>query len=186
MFKNQIVVDCKGAVLGRLASYIAKELLNGQKVVLVRCEEAVQTGSFMRNKLKFLKYLRKHMRTNCRHGFYHHRSPSGIFTKTIRGMVPHTTKRGAAAMGRLQCFEGVPPQFDAVKRMVVPDALKITRLDRTHKVTVLKRLSSEVGWKYGEIIEKLEEKRKHRSAARYAVRKANARTRQTAEQAIDN
>lgn len=32
------VVDAKGHLLGRLASILAKEILNGQKVVVVRCE----------------------------------------------------------------------------------------------------------------------------------------------------
>lgn len=39
-------------------------------------------------------------------------------------MIPHKTKRGAAALARLQVFEGVPPPFDKKKRMVIPDALK--------------------------------------------------------------
>eukprot|EP00418_Pyrodinium_bahamense_P072565 CAMPEP_0179090892 /NCGR_PEP_ID=MMETSP0796-20121207/41490_1 /TAXON_ID=73915 /ORGANISM="Pyrodinium bahamense, Strain pbaha01" /LENGTH=33 /DNA_ID= /DNA_START= /DNA_END= /DNA_ORIENTATION= len=31
-FKKQIVVDCRGHLLGRLASTLAKELLSGQHV----------------------------------------------------------------------------------------------------------------------------------------------------------
>jgi large subunit ribosomal protein L13Ae len=31
MFKKQIVVDAKGHLLGRLASYVAKQLLEGNK-----------------------------------------------------------------------------------------------------------------------------------------------------------
>jgi large subunit ribosomal protein L13Ae len=45
MFKDTIVVDGKGHLFGRLASIIAKQLLAGQKVVLVRCEEMVISGS---------------------------------------------------------------------------------------------------------------------------------------------
>lgn len=29
MYKKQIVIDAKGHLLGRLASYVAKQLLNG-------------------------------------------------------------------------------------------------------------------------------------------------------------
>ena len=29
MFKKQIIVDAKGHLMGRLASYVAKQLLNG-------------------------------------------------------------------------------------------------------------------------------------------------------------
>jgi large subunit ribosomal protein L13Ae len=39
-------------------------------------------------------------------------------------MIPHKTKRGAAALERLKAFEGVPPPYDKMKRMVIPDALK--------------------------------------------------------------
>ena len=39
-------------------------------------------------------------------------------------MIPHKTKRGAAALARMKVFEGVPPPYDKVKRMVIPDALK--------------------------------------------------------------
>ena len=39
-------------------------------------------------------------------------------------MIPHKTKRGAAALERFKAYEGVPPPYDTVKRAVVPDALK--------------------------------------------------------------
>jgi large subunit ribosomal protein L13Ae len=39
-------------------------------------------------------------------------------------MIPHKTKRGAAALERFKSFEGCPNPYDKVKRAVVPDALK--------------------------------------------------------------
>jgi large subunit ribosomal protein L13Ae len=36
---KRIVVDARHHMLGRLSSIIAKELLNDQKFVVVRCEE---------------------------------------------------------------------------------------------------------------------------------------------------
>lgn len=44
MFEKEVVIDCKGHIMGRLASVVAKELLSGQKVVCVRCEEINITG----------------------------------------------------------------------------------------------------------------------------------------------
>ncbi|KAJ3193600.1 60S ribosomal protein L16B, partial [Dinochytrium kinnereticum] len=46
----EVVIDGKGHLIGRLASIVAKQLLNGQKVTIVRCEEINVTGSFYRNK----------------------------------------------------------------------------------------------------------------------------------------
>lgn len=47
-----IIVDGKGHLLGRLASTLAKQILNGQKVTVVRCEEINVSGSFFRNKVR--------------------------------------------------------------------------------------------------------------------------------------
>ena len=45
MFEKEVVIDCRGHTMGRLASIVAKELLSGQKVVCVRCEDLNVTGS---------------------------------------------------------------------------------------------------------------------------------------------
>ena len=45
MFEKEVVIDCRGHIMGRLASIVAKELLSGQKVVCVRCEEMNITGN---------------------------------------------------------------------------------------------------------------------------------------------
>lgn len=57
-----IVIDGKGHLLGRLASIIAKQVLSGQKIVVVRCEEINISGSFFRNKVRPIS--RKVMATN--------------------------------------------------------------------------------------------------------------------------
>ena len=51
----QVVIDGKGHLLGRLASTVAKQLLNGQKIVVVRCEALNISGEFFRAKCKSLE-----------------------------------------------------------------------------------------------------------------------------------
>lgn len=48
--QKQVVIDGKGHLLGRLASIVAKQLLNGQKIVVVRCEALNISGEFFRAK----------------------------------------------------------------------------------------------------------------------------------------
>jgi len=172
-FEPVITIDGKGHLLGRLASTVAKQLLNGQKIVVVRCEAINISGEFFRAKLKYHAYLRKITRYNpTRGGPFHFRAPSRIFYKTVRGMIPHKTARGAAAMERLKVFEGVPPPYDKVKRVVVPQALRVLRLKPGRKYCSVGRLSHEVGWKYQGVVEALEERRKVKGAAYYARKKA--------------
>ena len=42
---NTIVIDGKGHLLGRLTSIVAKQLLQGKKIVVVRAEQIVISGS---------------------------------------------------------------------------------------------------------------------------------------------
>lgn len=174
-FEPVVVIDGKGHLLGRLASIVAKQLLNGQKITVVRCEAMNISGEFFRNKLKYHDYLRKATRYNKTKGPFHFRAPSRIFYKAIRGMMPHKTARGKAALERLKVFEGVPPPYDKKKRVVVPQALRILRLKPGRKYTTVGKLSSAVGWKYESVVDKLEEKRKLQNAEYYAKKKALAK-----------
>jgi hypothetical protein len=70
-------------------------------------------------------------------------------------MIPHKTARGAAAMERLKVFEGVPAPYDKVKRVVVPQALRVLRLKPGRKYCTVGRLSHEVGWKYQDVVARL-------------------------------
>lgn len=174
-FEQVVVIDGKGHLLGRLASTVAKQLLNGQKIVVVRCEALNISGEFFRSKLKYHAYLRKATRYNKTHGPFHFRAPSRIFYKAVRGMIAHKSARGTAALERLKVFEGVPPPYDTKKRMVVPAALRVLRLRPGRKYCTVGRLSREVGWKYADVVDKLEERRKVKSAAYYARKKAATR-----------
>jgi len=175
-FEQVVVIDGKGHLLGRLASIVAKQLLSGQKIVVVRCEALNISGEFFRAKLKYAAHLRKITRYNpTRGGPFHFRAPSRIFYKAVRGMIPHKTSRGAAAMERLKVFEGVPPPYDKQKKMVVPQALRVLRLQPGRKYCTVGRLSQENGWKYQDVVARLEERRKAKATAYYERKKTAAR-----------
>ncbi|VFQ69695.1 unnamed protein product [Cuscuta campestris] len=182
---RRVVVDARHHMLGRLASILAKELLNGVRVVVTRCEEICLSGGLVRQKMKYHRFLRKRMNTKPSHGPIHHRAPSKILWRTIRGMIPHKTKRGAAALGRLKVYEGVPPPYDKMKKMVIPDALKVLRLQPGHKYCLLGKLSSEVGWSHYDTIKALENKRKERAQASYERKKQLIKLRLKAEKAAE-
>ncbi|KAK7285678.1 hypothetical protein RJT34_20456 [Clitoria ternatea] len=74
-------------MLGRLASIVAKDLLNGQKVVVVRCKDICISGGLVRQKMKYMRFLRKRMNTKPSHGPIHFRAPSNIFWRTIHGLL---------------------------------------------------------------------------------------------------
>ena len=87
-------------------------------------------------------------------------------------MLPHKQPKGAAALERLRVYEGVPPPYDRVKRVVVPQALAVLRLRPGRKTTVLGTLSSQVGWRQAQVVKQLEDKRKEKAVAYYQRKKA--------------
>merc|ERR1711910_213881 len=87
-------------------------------------------------------------------------------------------------MKRLQTFEGVPPPYDKKKRMVVPSALKVLRLKPGRKFCSLGRLRHDVGWKYQDVIETLEAKRKVKAQDFYNRTVTKAKAVAEAEKAV--
>lgn len=114
--------------------------------------------------------MKKRINTNPRRGAKHWRAPSRIFWKCIRGMLPHKLPRGAAALGKLKVFEGVPFPYDQKKRMVIPDALRTLRLQARRKYCSLGDLATITGWTKADLIGSLEEKRKVKSAAFHSLK----------------
>lgn len=86
-----------------------------------------------------------------------------MFWRIIRGMTPHKTARGAAALQRLKVFDGCPYPYCDKKRMVVPGALKVLRIKSHRNTCEVGDLANMVGWKRKDIVEKLEESRKAKS-----------------------
>lgn len=58
--------------------------------------------------------MRKRTNTNPKRGPMHFRAPSRILWRVIRGMLPHKSQRGAAALEHLKVFEGIPAPYDKV------------------------------------------------------------------------
>lgn len=172
-------------MLGRLASIVAKQILSGHHVVVVRAEDISVSGGLVRQKMKYERFLRKRMNTNPTRGPFHFRAPSRIFWRTVRGMLPHKTKRGAAALERLRVYEGIPTPYDKIKRMVVPDALQVLRLQQGHRFCKLGDLASTVGWKHQDTLKELEAKRKAKSSKFYEAKKKLAALRAKAVAQVD-
>ena len=129
MFDKEVIIDAKGHLLGRLCAYVAKELLTGQRVVIVRAEKALLSGILFTKRNDFLEFLNKQSNTNPRHGGpYHYKAPARLIWKAIKGMVPRKSLRGKAALERLKIFEGIPFPFSNRKRNVVPRAMRVVRL----------------------------------------------------------
>jgi large subunit ribosomal protein L13 len=114
-----IVIDAENQILGRIASKIAKKLLEGEKIFVVNCEKAVISGN---PKYAVKKYLQKIQRGDPKHGPFFPRTPDGIFRRTVRGMLPWDRAKGRKAFKNLKVFIGIPEELKNEKFEKISEA----------------------------------------------------------------
>jgi large subunit ribosomal protein L13 len=137
-----ILIDAKDQILGRLATYAAKEALLGKDVRVINCEKAILSGS--RDKL-FDEYLHRMERGAPRSGPFLHRMPDKIVRRTIRGMLPWKRAKGQDAYRRVFCYVGMPDEFKD-KTPIKIDKADVTKLP-TLKFVDIGTLSKRLGAK---------------------------------------
>ncbi|MEK6906037.1 MAG: 50S ribosomal protein L13 [Nanoarchaeota archaeon] len=114
----KITIDGSNAVLGRLASYAAREALRGDEVVVLNCEKIIITGSKKDIEDDF-KAKRGRVGT-VQKGPKQPRTSDKIVKRVIRGMLPnHRFGRGRVAYSKIRCYTGVPKEFEGVKTIKV-------------------------------------------------------------------
>lgn len=113
------IYDVSGQILGRIATRIAKDLLNGETVKIVNCEKAVISGD---PKVTEKHYLEKRRRGDPHHGPFFPRTPKGIVRRTIRGMLPFHSPKGREAFRRLRVFVGIPDDLEKKEFIRIKEA----------------------------------------------------------------
>lgn len=110
------IIDGKHAVLGRLASYAAKEALKGEEIVILNCKEIIITGNKKRIEADF-KAKRGRVGSG-QQGPKISRLSHLIVKRAIRGMLPHRQSRGKDALRKIKCYSGIPKEFQESKKIV--------------------------------------------------------------------
>ncbi len=144
--QDQLVVDGTGAILGRLATFVAKQLLAGKRVVIVNAEKVAVSGDPVAVKQSYKRLIlsvRSHLSEKWRPK--RARSPQRLIRKAIKGMLPNNY-RGLEALRRLRIYVGVPEEFRKTQLITVPTSMTIEKLVKTKYVT-LGEIARELGWR---------------------------------------
>ena len=137
------VVDGTDHVAGRLASNVAKLLLEGKRVSIVNCDKIMISGTRTNIVNEYRKFLEISSIIHPEHGPYHPRRPDTIITRMIRGMLPRKKPSGLTAHKRLRAYIGSPKQLKSIKKIQFEKA-KITRPSSNY--TTMADLGRTIGW----------------------------------------
>ena len=139
-----IIVNADGLILGRMASVVAKKLLNGEKVIIVNAEKAVISGK----KKSKIAEAKEFLEVGApKRGPFHYRRPDRIMRKTVRGMLPFKQPKGKTALKKLKVFISVPEDLKDKQAVSLEDA-QATKLKGPY--FTLMELAKEIGWNQGE------------------------------------
>ena len=140
---QHIVVDGTDHIAGRLASTVAKQLLKGNRVSIVNCQNIMISGSRSNIIEEYKKFLEISSVLHPKHGPFHPRRPDTIITRMIRGMLPRKKPSGIAAHKRLRTYIGVPKELKSITKTQYEKA-KITRPSANY--TTMADLGRTIGW----------------------------------------
>ena len=100
------VVDASGAPLGRLASQLAQQLLEGEQITVINAEQVIIVGNKEEIQQRYKR--KREIGGTKRKGPYFPRMPDQIVKRTVRGMLPYQKTRGREALRNLKAHIGVP------------------------------------------------------------------------------
>ena len=137
-----MIIDAKDSILGRLGSYVAKQVLLGNKVDVINCEECVVSG---RKQAVLHEYIRRLHRKAPTKAPYFYRRPDMLVKRTIRGMLPFKRARGRENFKNIKCYIGVPENLRNEKAIKIENA----NIEKLHSSDYLKikDICRAVGWK---------------------------------------
>ena len=121
------VIDASGHVLGRLASYVAKRVLDGEDTVIINAEKVIITGNKENILYEFQTKLKTKTWGSQKKAPKHPRRPDTYLRRVVRGMLPWKKPRGKKAYSKLRVFIGVPDNYKAVATHTFSDAKKDIR-----------------------------------------------------------
>jgi large subunit ribosomal protein L13 len=143
--KNPVaVINAEGLILGRMASKVAKKLLNGENVIIVNAEKSVLSGKKKSKVAEAKQFLEVGAPER---GPFHYRRPDRITRQTVRGMLPIRKPKGKTAFKRLKVFMGVPEDLKD-REMDTFEEAQAAKLKGPH--FRLAELAKEIGWNQGE------------------------------------
>ena len=119
-----VVVDATNHIAGRLASNVAKLLLQGQRVTVVNCEKIMMSGKRETQIREYREFLEINSIINYKHGPVHYRRPDTMMAKMIRQMLPFDRKpSGKIAYAKLRTYIGAPNDTKPIEKIQFEKAL---------------------------------------------------------------
>lgn len=131
---SKIIINGERCIMGRVASFVAKQVLQGNEVVILNSEKVLVVGN-KTNILEKYKVIRKKGKGQKMKGPIFPTFPERIMKRAVRGMMRYSEGRGKIAFTRVRCYKGVPAEYEKV------ESISPFKLEKERKAMTLEQLS---------------------------------------------
>jgi large subunit ribosomal protein L13 len=128
-----MIVDAKDNVAGRLASKVAKALINGERVTVINAQDLVMVGNKKSILEKFSTRVDGAVKSNPHYGPKYDRIPSKIFRRMVRNMLPTKKRAKERIIKQLRVFNATAKGMDS-KEVIVFEKLKFNQRNNYMKL----------------------------------------------------
>ncbi|HPM85531.1 MAG: 50S ribosomal protein L13 [archaeon] len=113
-----MIVDAKDNVAGRLASKVAKAIINGERVTVINSQDLVMVGNKKSILEKFTTRVDGAVKSNPHYGPKYDRIPSKIFRRMVRNMLPTKKRAKERIIKQLRVFNTTAKGIDSKEAII--------------------------------------------------------------------
>jgi large subunit ribosomal protein L13 len=131
----KVVIDGENSIMGRVASFAAKQALQGKEVAIVNADKVFIIGNKKDIIQKFLTQKQRGKGAKMR-GPIIKTNVERLLKRSIRGMMKYKEGRGKIAFKKIRCYVGVPSEFEKAEK------ISVHKLEESKKGLTLKEVSN--------------------------------------------
>jgi large subunit ribosomal protein L13 len=139
-----MIINAEGLVAGRLASNIAKKIIEGEQITIINAEKAILVGSYSAIIPKMRQRVDATVKSNPHYGPKYDRIPSKMLRRMIKGMLPNKKKTAERLLKQLTIYNSVPKQINIEKT----ETIEKTKCNEKQDFMSLEKIAKELGGKW--------------------------------------
>jgi large subunit ribosomal protein L13 len=139
-----MTIDAKGLVAGRIASKVAKALINDESVTVLNAEAIVIVGGKEAILEKYKRRVDAAVKSNPNFGPKYSRVPDRLFRRMVRNMLPTKKSAKERLIKKLHVYNKVPEELAKEKMLTFEEH----KCNERHSSMTLKELCLLLGGRW--------------------------------------
>jgi len=139
-----MIVDAKGLVAGRIATKVAKSLINGEQVTVLNAEHVVVVGTTDSIMAKYKMRVDAAVKSNPLFGPKYSRIPDRMFRRMVRNMLPTKKSAKERLIKKLEVYNEVPKEFAKEKALTFDEY----KCNERHNFMTMKEIALLLGGRW--------------------------------------